>query len=107
MPHPESPPMAPAIAVKSADSSSVPPSQDEISDILNTIFSASKSQESLDAAYALTTVLIKSVGFRGLKGYGVLDTVRKAGADKKNVGRREGAMFALGALFERFPPHQP
>jgi elongation factor 3 len=99
--------MAPAIAVKSADSSSPPPTQDEISDILTTIFTADKSQQSLDAAYALTTVLINSVGFRGLKGYGVLDAVKKRATDKKNVGAREGAQFALGALFERFPAQQP
>jgi elongation factor 3 len=99
--------MAPAIAIKSADSSSPPPSQDEISDILNTVFTADKSQQSLDAAYALTTVLTNSVGFRGLKGYGAIDQIKKAATDKKNVGRREGAMFALGALFERFPAQQP
>ncbi|KAF2404200.1 elongation factor 3 [Trichodelitschia bisporula] len=99
--------MAPAIVVKAADESSVPPTQVEVTDILNTVLTADKSQTSLDAAYALATVLINSVGFRGLKSYGVLDTIRKAATDKKNVGRREGAMFALGALFERMPPAQP
>ncbi|TID19718.1 putative mRNA-nucleus export ATPase [Venturia nashicola] len=99
--------MAPAIAVKPADASTPPPTQDEITDILNTIFTADKSQTSLDAAYALTTVLLNSVGHRGFKAYGVLDQIKKAASDKKNVGRREGAMFALGALFERFPPQQP
>lgn len=107
MPHIDSPPMAPAIVVKPADGSTPPPTQDEISDILNTIFTADKSQTSLDAAYALTTVLLNSVGHRGFKAYGVLDQIKKAATDKKNVGRREGAMFALGALFERFPPQQP
>jgi elongation factor 3 len=106
MPHPESPPRMAYIAVK-IDASSAAPTQDEVSDILNKVLTAQKSQDSLDAAYALTTVLTNSVGFRGLKGYGVLDAVRKAASDKKNVGKREGAMFALGALFERFPPHQP
>jgi elongation factor 3 len=99
--------MAPAIAIKTADSSSQPPSQDEISDILNTVLTADKSQQSLDAAYALTTVLLNSVGFRGLKGYGVIEQIKKAAGDKKNIGRREGSMFALGALFERFPTQQP
>jgi elongation factor 3 len=96
-----------AVAVKNADSSSIPPSQSEISDILNVVLTADKSQDSLDAAYALTTVLINSVGFRGFAAYGVLDTIKKASVDKKNIGRREGAQFALGALFERFPISQP
>lgn len=108
MPHIESPPMAPSIIVKSANpSSAMPPTQDEISSLLITIFTASKSQDSLDAAYALTTLLLNSVGFRGLRSYGVIDEIKKAAADKKNGARREGAQFALGALFERFPPKQP
>jgi elongation factor 3 len=98
--------MASVVAI-SKGSSSEQPSQDEVSDILNKVLTAAKSQDSLDAAYALATVLNESVGFRGLKGYGVIDAVKKAATDKKNVGRREGAMFALGALFERMPPQHP
>jgi elongation factor 3 len=99
--------MAPAIVVKSAGSSStVPPTQDEVSSVLASIFTSKTSQGSLDSSYALTTLLQNSVGFRGLKGYGVLEEIKKAAGDKKTPARREGAMFALGALFERFPRHQ-
>lgn len=96
--------MATPIVVKNAGAA---PSQDDVAAILNTVFTADKSQDSLDASYALVNVLQNSVGFRGLKGYGVLDIIRKAATDKKSMGRREGAMFALGALFERMPPAQP
>lgn len=101
--------MAPAVIVsKSTDpSSALPPSQDDVSSILDTVFTAKLSQVSLDAAYALTNLLMQSVGFRGLQAYGVLDQVKKAAGDKKNGGKREGAMFAVGALFERFPAQQP
>lgn len=98
--------MAPAIVVKSAESSTVPPTQEEVSAVLASVFSSKTAQGSVDSAYALTTLLQNSVGFRGLKGYGVLDDIRKAAGDKKVPARREGAMNALGALFERFPRHQ-
>jgi len=104
MPHHEFPPMAPVIAIMSPDGSAPLPSHEEISDLLHTIFTAEKSQASLDASYALSTLLLDSVGSRGLTSYGVLDAIRKAATDKKNAVRREGAMFALGALFERMPP---
>ncbi|KAK8216103.1 elongation factor 3 [Phyllosticta capitalensis] len=109
MPHHESPPMASAnIVPKVADpSAAVPPTADEVSAVLNTIFASKTSQASLDAAYALCTLLQGSVGFRGLKGYGILDEIKKAAAHKKDVGRREGAMFAVGALIERLPPQEP
>ncbi|KAJ9663138.1 [NU+] prion formation protein 1 [Coniosporium apollinis] len=100
--------MAPAVIVsKSTDASALPPSQDDVSSILDTVFTAKLSQASLDAAYALTNLLIQSVGFRGFQAYGVLEQVKKAAGDKKNGGKREGAMFAVGALFERFPVQQP
>jgi elongation factor 3 len=95
--------MAPAILVPIDGAA---PRPEDVSDILHTIFNADKSQKSLDAAYALSTVL-QSVGFRAFKQYGVFDAIRKASTNKKNPGNREGAMFALGALFERFPPAQP
>ncbi|KAH7116887.1 elongation factor 3 [Dendryphion nanum] len=104
MPHHESPPMAPAIMVnKAGDSSAPPPSQEDINAILNATFSAKTSKASVDSAYALTELLLNSVGFRGLKGYGILDEIKKSAANKKDAVRREGAMNALGALFEKFP----
>jgi elongation factor 3 len=107
MPHLESPTMSqPIIAIKAADGTAAP-SQSEISDVLHTIFTAPKSQTSLDAAYGLTTLLLETVGARGLQIYSVLESIHKAATDKKDVGKREGAMFAMGAIFERFPPQQP
>ena len=91
---------------KSLTPSSIPPTQEEVSSLLDTIFNAQTSQASLDACYALTNLLLNSVGFRGLQGYGILAEVRKAAADKKSGIKRESAMNLLGALFERFPPKQ-
>ena len=107
MPHHESPPMAhPALVTKSSGANGAPPDLEEVSSTLGQIFSAQTSQDSLDASYRLTDLLSTSVGFRGLHGYGILEDIKKAAADKKNASRREGSMFALGALFEKFPrPH--
>ena len=80
---------------------------DEVSSLLNNVFSAKTSQESLDASYALTELILNSVGFRGLYTYGILPEIRKASTDKKNGARRESAMILLGALFERFLPKEP
>jgi len=107
MPHQISPPLAPVMLAKSSIPSAVPPTQDEISSVLDTIFTAKTSQASLDAAYALTNLLINSVGFRGLWGHGILNNIKKGAADKKDGAKRESAMILLGALFERFPPAQP
>ena len=108
MPHHISPVLTPTIMIsKSSTASSVPPTQEEISSLLHTIFNAQTSQASLDAWYALTNLLLNSVGFRGLQGYGILAEARKAAADKKSGIKRESAMNLLGALFERFPPKQP
>lgn len=82
------------------------PSSDDISGLTKDIYTSKTSQASLDASYALTDVLLNSVGFRGLAAYGILAEILKAASDKKNAARREGSMFALGALFERFPPKQ-
>jgi elongation factor 3 len=106
MPHQVSPPVLHAMISKSSTPSGVPPTPEEISSFLDTVFKAQTSQASLDAAYALTNLLINSVGFRGFRAYGVLDEVRKAAADKKDGSRRESAMILLGALFERFPATQ-
>ena len=84
-----------------------PPSQEEVSSILNTIFTASSSAASIDAAYALCTLLLNTVGFRGLVHYGILAEIKKAAADKKSGLRRESAQNLLGALFEKMPPTQP
>ncbi|KAF1812709.1 hypothetical protein P152DRAFT_466543 [Eremomyces bilateralis CBS 781.70] len=101
MPHMESSSIQNVVPVKST---SVPPPAEDVSTLLNTIFVAKSSQESLDAAYALTDVLSESVSFRGFARYGIFDAIKKAAADKKVGAKREGAMFAIGALFERFPP---
>ncbi|KXT02882.1 hypothetical protein AC578_1830 [Pseudocercospora eumusae] len=100
MPHHESPPMPPIMVA----SKSAAPSPDDVAQITNTIYSSKTSQESLDAAYALTDLLLNSVGFRGLTAYNVFPDIVKASANKKDAAKREGAMFALGAIFERFPP---
>lgn len=106
MPHQISPPSTPAstMIAKSSAPSAVPPTQEEISSFLDTIFKAQTSQASLDAAYALTNVLINSVGVQGFRTFGVLEEIKKAAADKKDGARRESAMILLGAIFERFPP---
>lgn len=107
MPHPVSPLPVLAMISKSTTSSAVAPTREEICSLLDTIFKAQTSQASLDAAYALTNLLLNSVGFRGFPGYGVLEEIKKAAADKKDGSRRESAMILLGALFEKFPPSQP
>lgn len=107
MPHPETP-EAPAMPTAvSKTPSSVPPSQEEVASLCNTIFAADTSQQSLDASYALTNLLIQSVGCRGLQQYNLLADIKKAAADKKNGARRESAMLILGALLERFPREHP
>lgn len=106
MPHQISPPSTPASAMiaKSSTPSTVPPTQEEVSSFLDTVFKAQTSQASLDAAYALTNLLLTSAGVRGFRTYGVLEEIRKAAADKKDGSRRESAMILLGALLEKFPP---
>lgn len=106
MPHQISPPAAHAVMLKSSAPSGVAPTQSEISTLLDTIFKAPSSQASVDASYALTSLLLTSVGFRGLRTYGILEEIKRAAADKKDGTRRESAMNLLGALFERFPPAQ-
>ncbi|KAI9675295.1 MAG: hypothetical protein M1817_001198 [Caeruleum heppii] len=106
MPHHVSPESSPIMIAKSSTPSTVAPTQEEISSLLHTIFSAQTSQASLDASYALTELLLTSVGFRGLKHYGVVDEIKKAAADKKSGTRRESSMILLGALFEKFPARQ-
>ena len=107
MPHSVSPPTLPIMITKPSPSSTIPPTPEEISSFLITIFGAKTSQQSVDAAYALANLLINSVGFRGFRIYGVLEEIKKAAVDKKDGSRRESAMNLLGAFFERFPPVQP
>ena len=104
MPHLESPAMPTAV---SKTPSSVPPTTEEVASFTNTIFASETSQQSLDASYALTNLLIQSVGSRGLNQYNLLADIRKAATDKKNGTRRESAMLILGALLERFPREHP
>jgi elongation factor 3 len=87
--------------------SGIPPSQEEISSLLQTITSADKAQASLDAAYALTNLLVQSVGVRALLNTSILADTKKAASDKKDGSKRESAMFILGAMFEIMPRQQP
>lgn len=105
MPHPVSPPSAlPTMVSKGA---APPPSQEDVSAFLNTVFTAPTSAASIDACYALCDLLLNSVGAPGLYHYGILTEVKKAAGDKKNGLRRESSQNLLGAIFERFPPKQP
>lgn len=97
--------MAPAIVVDKAGAAT-PPSQDDVAAFLSSIVTAKTSHASVEAAYALTTLLQNSAGFRGLHGYGILDEIKKSAVNKKDPVRREGAMNALGAFFERLPRSQ-
>ncbi|KAJ5722226.1 Armadillo-like helical [Penicillium malachiteum] len=108
MPHTISPSESPAMpTIVSKTPSGVAPTSEEISSLLNTIFNSETSQQSLDGSYALTNLLIQSVGVAGLLNYNVLAEAKKAATDKKNGARRESAMLIIGALFERFPREFP
>lgn len=108
MPHTVSPSDTPAMpTVVAKTPSGVPPTSEEISSLVNTIFTAETSQQSLDGSYALTNLLIQGAGCAGLLNYNVLAEAKKAAADKKNGARRESAMLIIGALFERFPREYP
>ncbi|KAK9647288.1 [NU+] prion formation protein 1 [Aspergillus fumigatus] len=103
MPHSEM--SAPVVVSKTP--SGVPPTVEEVSSLMNTIFTAETSQQSLDAAYGLTNLLIQSVGTFGLQRYNILPEIKRAATDKKSGARRESAMLIIGALFERFPREHP
>lgn len=108
MPHIESPSDSAAMpTVVAKGPSGVPPTTEEISSLLNSIFNSESSQVSLDNSYALANLLIQGAGCAGLLNYNVLAEVRKAATDKKNGARRESAMLIIGALFERFPREYP
>jgi len=95
------------VPITVADGVAPPPAPEDVAAILNVVFTAKTSNQSIDACYALCELLLSSVGFRGLYTYRILDEIKKAAADKKSGFRREGAQNLLGALFERFPPRQP
>lgn len=97
MPHPVTPPSGDVPP---------PPSQEVVSSLLNTIFTAQTSAASVDASYGLCELLLNSIGFVGLQQYGILAEIKKAAADKKSGLKRECAQNLLGAIFERFPPKQ-
>ena len=98
MPHPVTPP---------SHDAPPPPSQEVVSSLLNTIFTAQTSAASVDACYGLCELLLSSVGAVGLQQYGILAEIKKAAADKKSGLKRESSQNLLGAIFERFPPKQP
>jgi elongation factor 3 len=81
--------------------------RDKVSQLLSTIVATDNAQLSVNTAYDLTDLLLNSVGPSGLASYNLLDFTRKAASDKKDEGKRQGAMFIAGAFFERFPPKQP
>ncbi|KAK4247654.1 P-loop containing nucleoside triphosphate hydrolase protein [Corynascus novoguineensis] len=95
------------VPIKPPDGFAPAPTQAEVASLINTIFTAKTSNASIEACYGLCELLLSSVGFQGLHGYGILAEVKKAAADKKSGLRRESAQNLLGALFERFPPRQP
>lgn len=92
---------------KAAPSPETLASREDVSSLLDTVFTAKTSQASLDASYALTDLIVRDIGYRGLEGYRILDEIKNAATDKKSGTRRESSMILLGALFERLPSKQP
>ncbi|KAL2426973.1 [NU+] prion formation protein 1 [Exophiala dermatitidis] len=99
--------MAAPVVPSKSNYSGIPPTAKEVGSILKTILETNTAQTALDASYALTNLLIQSVGIRGLLAYNLIPEIKKAAVDKKNGSKRESAMFILGAMFERFPREQP
>ncbi|KAJ3102877.1 hypothetical protein HDU96_009478 [Phlyctochytrium bullatum] len=69
--------------------------------LLNAIYSAESSEESLKAADALAA-LLKSEGVRALTSYRVLEDLHTAAQDKKSGYRREGAMIGLTSILRHY-----
>ena len=97
---------AATVPVKTSHSG-VAPSAEEIHSILKTITETDNGQIALDNSYALTNLLLQTIGIKGLLTYDLIPPIKKAATDKKNVTKRDSAMFILGAMFERFPRDQP
>lgn len=87
-----------------AKSGSAPPPP--FVELLESIFNAKTSDESIQRAYALCDELLNTVGYQGLIEYGVLNRVRAGAANKKSGLERESAQNLLGALLERITPKQ-
>ncbi|KAM0816235.1 putative ABC transporter domain-containing protein [Seiridium cardinale] len=98
MPHPVSPP----IMITKSGLTPPPP----FVELLESIFNAKTSDESIQRAYALCDELLSTVGYQGLTDYGVLARVRAGAANKKSGLERESAQNLLGALFERIAAKQ-
>lgn len=111
MPHRVSPELAPAtmptMISKSTSHSGISPAPEDVEALLVTISNADNAQTALDTSYALTDLLMKSIGIRGLLSYGLIPEIKKMSADKKKAEKRESATFVLGAMFEKFPREQP
>lgn len=97
----------PTMISKTTSHSGINPTADDVSALMVTILNTDNAQTALDASYALTDLLTKSIGVRGFLSFNLLPEIKKAAADKKNGSKRESAMFILGAMFERFPREQP
>ncbi|ETN38257.1 uncharacterized protein HMPREF1541_06288 [Cyphellophora europaea CBS 101466] len=109
MPHsvPVAPNMSTITVPSKSTHSGVAPTPEELASLLDSIISTDNAQASLDAAYAITNLLIQSVGIRPMLESAIIPETKKAATDKKNAAKRESAMFILGAMFERFPREQP
>lgn len=97
---------AATVPVKTAYSG-VAPASDEINSVFKTIVETDNAQTSLDTSYALTNLLLQTIGIKGLLIHDLIPQIKKASTDKKDGSKRESAMFILGAMFERFPHEQP
>ncbi|KAI8814624.1 armadillo-type protein [Cladochytrium replicatum] len=82
--------------------------QDLVKELLCQLFTSPKYGERRGAAYGLAGV-VKGRGISALKDYGIMQALKESVEDKKNVHKREGAMFAfetlsysLGRLFEPY-----
>lgn len=106
MPHPVSPPSAQPTVVSKTPAAAIP-TQEVVTGLINTVFTAQTSNSSIDASYGLCELLLNTVGVVGLEYYGVLKELKKAAADKKSGVKRESSQNLLGAIFEKFPPRQP
>lgn len=106
MPH-RLPTMSAATVPVKGSPSGVAPSNDEIQSVFSSIVDTDNAQVSLDNSYALTNLLLQTVGIKAVITSDLLPLVKKAATDKKNGAKRESAMFILGAMFERFPREQP